>query len=118
MSYNSVNYQDWTPVTITRKKKGTAYTAPKTPKPPSEPTEEDEPPKIQKFPFELIKNLMEARNTKNLTQDALAKQLMINTSIIQNLEGNRYDYNSNNKKLYVTVMRKLGVSIKLADLPK
>jgi len=118
MSYNSINYQDWTPVTITKKKKGSAHTAPKTPKPSSETTEEEEPPKIQKFLFELIKNLMEARNTKNLTQDALAKQLMINTSIIQNLEGNRFDYNSNNKKLYVTVMRKLGVSIKLADLPK
>ena len=117
MSYNSVNYQDCTPVTITRKQKGSSHTAPKTPKSLSETTEE-EPPKIQKFPFELIKNLMEARNTKNLTQDALAKQLMINTSIIQNLEGNRFDYNSNNKKLYVTVMRKLGVSIKLADLPK
>ncbi len=116
MSYNSVNYQDWTPVTITRKKKGTANTAPKNPKPATE--VEEEPPKIQKFPFELIKNLMEARNTKNLTQDALAKQLMINTSIIQNLEGNKFDYNSNNKKLYVTVMRRLGVSIKLADLPK
>jgi len=116
MSYNSVNYQDWTPVTITRKKKGSAHTAPKNPKPNAE--EEEEPPKIQKFPYELIKNLMEARNTKNLTQDALAKQLMINTSIIQNLEGNKFDYNSNNKKLYLTVMRKLGVSIKLADLPK
>lgn len=110
-----MNFQDWTPVTITRKKKGTSYTAPKT----SKPVEEDEePPKIQKFPFELIKNLMDARNSKNLTQDALAKQLMINTSIIQNLEGNRFDYNNNHKKLYVTVMRKLGVSIKLADLPK
>lgn len=117
MSYNSVNYQDWTPVTISRKKKGTAFTAPKTPRPPQT-EEDDEPPKIQKFPFELIKNLMDARNAKNITQDALAKQLMINTSIIQNLEGNRFDYNSNNKKLYVTVMRKLGVSIKLADLPK
>jgi ribosome-binding protein aMBF1 (putative translation factor) len=118
MSYNSINYQDWTPVTITRKQKGSSYTAPKTPKPVTEATEEDEMPKSQKFPYELLKKLMEARNSKNLTQGALAKQLMINTSIIQDLECNRFDYNSNNKKLYVTVMRKLGVSIKIADLPK
>jgi len=118
MSYNSINYQDWTPVTITRKQKGSAYTAPKTPKPVTEATEEDDMPKSQKFPYELLKNLMEARNSKSLTQGALAKQLMINTSIIQDLESNRFDYNSNNKKLYVTVMRKLGVSIKIADLPK
>ncbi len=114
-----MNYQDWEPVTIGRKKKNPSYTAPKNPKQPIEQsTEEDEQPKIQKFPQELLKNLMTARNAKGLTQDTLAKQLMIQVSMIQNLENNRYDYNANYKKFYVTVMRKLGVSIKLADLPK
>lgn len=118
MSHNSVNFQDWTPVTIGNKKKGSAYTPPRNPKPPSLETDDDMQPKIQKFPHELIKNLVQARNAKGLTQDALAKLLIVNISIIQNLEGNKYDYNDNHKRLYVTVMKKLGVNIRIGDLPK
>jgi len=111
-------FQNWEPQVIGNKKnKSNNQSKPKPKIINPEDPEDDTPPKSQKFPFELIKNLQTARKNKNLTQKDLATQMMIPISNIQNLENNQIDYNDNNKRFYTTIMRKLGVSIKIADLP-
>lgn len=107
--------QDWEPVTIGNGKK-TKVISSSAPKPKIIQDDEDAP-KIQKYPIELITNLREARAAKGLSQKDLAKKMCINVSVIQNLENNQCDYNRT-KTLYLSVMRTLGASINLKSLPK
>lgn len=107
--------QDWEPVTIGNGKKNKVISS-SAPKPKIIQDDEDAP-KIQKYPVELIKNLKEARAAKGLTQKDLANKMCINVSMIQNLENNECNYNRS-KTFYISVMKTLGANINLKSLPK
>ncbi len=109
-------YQDWTPVTIGNGKNNNKNkTSTKTSNNKKlETNEDDMPPKMQFWSNELITALQQARNAKGLTQTELAKKLNIQPSYIQDIENNKSQYN---RKLYVTIMRTLGVNIKELKLP-
>ena len=109
-------YQDWTPVTIGNGKNNNKNkTNTKTSNNKKlETNEDDMPPKMQFWSSELITALQQARNAKGLTQTELAKKLNIQPSYIQDIENNKSQYN---RKLYVTIMRTVGVNIKEIKLP-
>ena len=109
-------YQDWTPVNIgngggkhkiinncnTNKKLNELE------------NNDDMPPKLQYWTPELIIALQQARTAKGLSQVELAKKLNIQPRYIQDIENNKSQYN---KKLYMTLMRTLGVNTKELKLP-
>jgi len=110
-------YQDWTPVNIGNGKnkhlKNNSNN--NNSKKLSELEKDDEmPPKMQYWTPELIVALQQARMAKGLSQVELAKKLNIQPSYIQDIENNKSQYN---RKLYLTLMRTLGVNTKDLKLP-
>ena len=104
-------YQDWEPVVIHNKNfKKTGYHLNTNTKPKIDYNDgEEDMPKRQEYSSQMINAMKQARNAKNLTQSELAKQLNIDVKIIADIEGNKSAYN---KKLYTSIMRKLGIDTK------
>jgi ribosome-binding protein aMBF1 (putative translation factor) len=110
-------YQDWTPVTIGNggnKKKTNTGISNVNKKLNELENNDDMPPKIQHWTPELINALQQARMAKGLSQVELAKKLNIQPSYVQDIENNKSQYN---RKLYLTLMRTLGVNTKELKLP-
>jgi putative transcription factor len=104
-------YCDWEPVVL--KKKVTKTTQVNKPK--IEEDDGDIPKKLLTYSVELSTAMQQARKAKKLTQADLAKQLNIQTSIINDIECGKALYN---RKTYSTIMKKLGCDIKTLNLPK
>ncbi len=102
-------HQDWTPVVIHNKnlKKAQTHSNPK-PKVNYNDGEEDMP-KRQEYSPQMIIAMQDARKAKDLTQSELAKQLNIDVKVIADIEAKKSAYN---RKLYTSIMRKLGVDTK------
>lgn len=114
-------FQDWEPVVLQKLVSRNAANAPKTSNisintPKVEYTDDGEEvmKKIEKWDIKLIQALQEARKTKNLTQEGVAKMMNIKASIIKDIEGNKIPYN---ERLYKNIMRKLGVDLKTIEFP-
>lgn len=111
-------HQDWDPVVIHSKAfcKSQSHSQSNNPKPKikyDENGDEVIPKRVEYTPSQ-INALQEARKLKNLTQADLAKQLNIDVKIINDIEARKSPYN---RKLYSSLMRKLGVDMKsLKDL--
>jgi len=101
--------QDWKPVVIHNKKyKNKQITETHNiPKPKID--ENDDPPKRQEYTHDMIVALKNARTAKGLSQADLAKQYSISSKIISDIENKKSGYN---RKLYVSLMEKLGVDRK------
>lgn len=109
--------QDWREFTIGNGKNKNKNPQPSNPKPVIQ--DDEDPPKFRPFDKQLLVDLANARTAKNLTRDQVAKQFMLKSSDINDLENGKLDFNSKfAKSLYVTIMRKLGVKINLSDLIK
>lgn len=104
-------YQDWEPVVLKKKIPKTTNVI----KPKIEEDNGDIPEKLQTYSKDLSIAMVQARQVKKITQADLAKQLNIQTSVINDIECGKSLYN---KKTYSTIMRKLGVDIKTLNLPK
>lgn len=102
-------HQDWEPVVIHNRnfKKTQDQSKPK-PKVNYNDGEEDMP-KRQEYSPQMIVAMQDARKAKNLTQSELAKQLNIDVKVIADIEAKKSAYN---RKLYTSIMRKLGVDTK------
>lgn len=105
-------YQDWEPVVIHNKK----YIANKNnnnnkPKPKINYADGDtEMPKRIEYTPEMIIAMQEARKANNnISQSELAKKLNMPVKIINEIESRTSPYN---RKLYTSIMRKLGVDTK------
>lgn len=109
-----VIYQDWQEVSIGNGKKKTQNnnTRPIIKK---EENDDDMPEKIKKYPLELIKNLQEARKTKNLTQTDLAKRMNLPATTIRDIENNTSPYN---RALIRKIFLNLGVDLKTLNFPQ
>jgi len=102
-------HQDWEPVVIHNRnfKKAQISNQPK-PKVDYSQGDEEMPKRIEYTP-QMIMAMQDARKTKNLTQSDLAKQLNIDVKIISDIESKKSAYN---RKLYTSIMRKLGIDTK------
>jgi len=102
-------YQDWTPVNIGncahKNKIHEQNNHSKNIK--LEINDGEMPPKLIQYTHDMIVTLQQARKAKNVTQGGLAKQLNMDSKIIQDIENNKCPYN---RKLYCLIMRKLGVN--------
>jgi ribosome-binding protein aMBF1 (putative translation factor) len=105
------SHQDWEPVVIRSSEK-------KTREPITQNTPgtknfrrlcEDDIPSLVQISREQSIALVEARNSKKMTQKELAKKMNIDESIIQQYENGKIK--NFNKRLYNTIMRNLGVKI-------
>ncbi len=80
---------------------------------------DEDPPKFQPFKTQILTDLINARQAKNLSRNDVAKQFMFKITEINDLENGKCDFNSKHAQtLYVAIMRKLGVNINLATLNK
>lgn len=104
-------HQDWEPVVIHNKNfKKTQNQHESKPKPKINYNDgEEDMPKRQEYTPQMIVAMQEARKAKNLTQSDLAKQLNFDVKIIADIESKKSAYN---RKLYTSIMRKLGVDTK------
>lgn len=104
-------HQDWKPVVIHNRNFKKAQTQSNSnPKPKVDYNDgEDDMPKRQEYSPQMIVAMQDARKAKNLTQSELAKQLNIDVKVIADIEAKKSAYN---RKLYTSIMRKLGVDTK------
>lgn len=104
-------HQDWETVVIHNKNfKKTQNQNQSKPKPKVNLNDgEEDMPKRQEYTPQMIVTMQEARKAKNLTQIELAKQLNIDVKVIADIEAKKSAYN---RKLYTSIMRKLGVDTK------
>jgi ribosome-binding protein aMBF1 (putative translation factor) len=104
-------HQDWKPVVIHNRNFKKAQTQSNSnPKPKVNYNDgEEDMPKRQEYSPQMIVAMQDARKAKNLTQSELAKQLNIDVKIIADIEAKKSAYN---RKLYTSIMRKLGVDTK------
>jgi ribosome-binding protein aMBF1 (putative translation factor) len=105
------SHQDWEPVIIRSSRK-------KTTEPMMQNKEgtkqfrrlcEDDIPSLAQITREQSIALLDARNSKKLTQQELAKKMNIDASIIQQYENGKVKHF--NKKMYNTIMRNLGIKV-------
>lgn len=106
-------YQDWEPVVIHNKNynktKNNTNNNNQKPKVLYDENGDETTPKRIEYTPAMISALQDARKLKNLTQSDLAKQLNIDVKIINDIEARKSAYN---RKLYSSLMRKLGVDMK------
>lgn len=108
-------FQDWEPVVIRSLKKKQENNKKISQAPPKPKIVEDEDgmlPKQKQYTHQMIVALQTARTGKKLSQSDLAKRLNLDTKIIQDIEGNKTPYN---RKLFISIMRNLGVDKKSLD---